>query len=409
MNKILLTVFIVLNTLILSAQKRTKIDNTTTTTTIIPRPAPKLEIYPEAVKKDRYRIAVLSPMFLDSVDWEKNLTRLPKHMMPGIDFYQGVRIAADSLEKQGYKIDLYIFDSKSNYLNVENLIASDKLDSMDIIIGNASVGDLKLLANFAKQKKINFISAVSPADAGQTLNPYFTIIQPRLISHIESIHKHINKRYAENNVVYVLGASNAEINGFTYFKNDANNSLPPRFTELALKSDELDVTTLIKKIDTSYNTVVVLGTLDPEITYKNLQVLHTVAKRFKLKVYCMPTTEAIKNLNKTDEFPFMPIYYTTSYMIDQITPASQYITRKYKQKMGSAPSDIVYKGYESMYFFSSLLKKYGVPFNKYLGDNSYTFITPYKIVPVKENGNLMFYENKFLYLIKYEDGIMTYE
>ena len=123
----------------------------------------------------------------------------------------------------------------------------------------------------------------------------------------------------------------------------------------------------------------------------------------------MPTTEALKSLNKADEFPSMPIYYTTSYMIDQVTPASQYVNKKYKSLMGSTPSDVVYKGFESMYFFSSLLRKNGTPFNKFLSDNSSTFITPYKILAVKDEGKLMFYENKFLYLLKHEDGVMTYE
>jgi hypothetical protein len=56
-----------------------------------------------------------------------------------------------------------------------------------------------------------------------------------------------------------------------------------------------------------------------------------------------------------------------------------------------------------------MMKKYGVPFNDNLGDNSNSFITPYKIMPVKENGIHQFNENKFLYLMRYENGIMTYE
>lgn len=366
-------------------------------------------IYPRPVKKDRYKIAVLTPMYLDSIDLDKNMAHLPKFMMPGIDFYQGVRIAADTLKKMGFKLDIFVYDSKSFYLDVKNLIESDKLDSIDLIIGNASVSDLKLLGDFAKKRQINFVSAVSPSDAGQTLNPYFTILQPRLASHIEMMHKHINRKYPEDNVVFVSRKSQAEQNGLNYFKNDLLNSLPGRFKEIELKGDEIQMNEIIKKIDTSYNTTIFLGILDPLITYKNLKILSEYAKRYRLKVYCMPTTEAVKSLNKTDEFPNMPVYYTTSYIIDKITPASQYISKEYKSHMGTAPSDVVYKGFESLFFFSNLLKKFGVPFNSKIGDNSYTFITPYKIVPVKENGSLMFYENKFLYLLRYEDGIMIYE
>lgn len=366
--------------------------------------------YPPGQKKEKYNIAVLSPMFLDSVDLEKNLTRIPKFMMPGIDFYQGVRIAADTLKNAGFKLNLFIYDSKSNYLNIQSLIESDKLDSMDCIIGNAGVSDLKLIADFAKRKKINFISAVSPSDADQEFNPYFTILQPRLVSHIEKLHKHINVHYPEDNVVFIHRDKATEKNALNYFKQDVLNPLPGKFAEMEIKEGgTLDIRSLIKKIDTTYGTTIVLGLLDPDMTYQYLKILSPHAKRFGLKVYCMPTSEAIKAFSKTDEFPGMPIFYTTSYIVDKITPASMYINRQYKKLMGSAPADIVYKGFESLYFFAHLMKKYGVPFNEKIGDNSYTFLTPYKIVTVKEKGVARFYENKFLYIIRYEDGIMNYE
>lgn len=370
---------------------------------------PKEFVYPKSIRKERYKIAVLTPMYLDSIDLEKNLTHIPKYAMPGIDFYKGVQIAADTLNRLGFMIDLYAFDSKSSTRNVQSLIDSNQLDSMDLVIGNASVSDLKLLADFAKKKQINFVSAVSPADAGQDNNPYFTLLQPRLISHIEKMHKHIISRYPEDQVIFVNRAITAEKNALSYFKNDALNPLPARFSMLELKGDELDIKQLLKGLDSTIHTTIVLGILDPSITYKNLKLLAPIAKQYGIKVYCMPTSEAVKALGKTDEFPSMPIYYTSSYMIDKITPASIYINREYKIHMGGFVSDIVYKGFESIYFFANLMKKYGVPFNEHISDNASSFITPYKIVPVKEKGVLKFYENKYLYLLRYENGILTYE
>jgi hypothetical protein len=366
-------------------------------------------IFGKRVKKERYKIAVLTPLYLDSIDLEKNLANIPKFMMPGLDFYQGIQIAADTLRKQGFKLDIYVHDSKSAYLNVQNIIETDRLDSMDLIIGNASVSDLKLLGEFAKSKKINFISAVSPSDAEQESNPYFTILQPRLASHIERMHKHINVRHPEDNVFYLYGNSQSEKNGLNYFQNDFINPIPGRFKAIEIKDENAILYQLKKNIDTNYHTTIFLGVLDPSTTYKYLKILAPMAEKYNLTVYCMPTTEAIKSLSKTNEFPNLPVYYTTAYIIDKITPASMYIAKKYKARMGGLTSDVVYKGFESLFYFANMMKKYGVPFNDNLGDNSNSFITPYKIMPVKENGIHQFNENKFLYLMRYENGIMTYE
>lgn len=365
--------------------------------------------YPRPLFRERYRIAVLTPMYLDSVDLEKDLTHIPKFALPGLDFYKGVEIAADTLNKLGQDIDIHVFDSKAAYQNVEYLLRYGKLDSMDLVIANASVGDLKLLADWGKKNKINVVSAVSPSDAGQDANPYFTILQPRLVSHIEKIHKYVNAHHIEDNVFFINRKISAEQNALGYFKKDILNVLPGRFAEIELKSDTLDVKQFIKQIDTNYHVTIVLGILDANATYKVLKQLAPIAAEYHISVFCMPTTESVKALGKTDEFPDMPVFYTSAYYIDKITPASQYITREYRNRMGGHISDIVYKGFESVYFFSNLMKKFGVPFNEHLSDNAYTFITPYKIVPVKEKGLIKFFENKYMYLIRYENGIMTYE
>lgn len=366
--------------------------------------------FSESQKKEKYKIAVLTPLYLDSVDLAKNLNHIPKFMMPGIDFYQGIRIAADTLNKEGAKLDLYIYDSKSNYFNVEKILKSDRLDSMDLIIGNASVSDIALLADFAKKNQINFVSAISPSDANQTKNPYFTILQPRLLTHIERIHSYISRRAISDNVVFITDGTNSSNNALQYFKNSEINAMPKKFIEFKISNDDFNISTLNSKIDSNYNTTIILGLLDAGLTYKILKKLNEFTKKYDgVKIFCMPTAEAITSLGKADEFPNSKIFYTTSYVIDKVTPASMYIGREYKKYMGSAPSDVVYKGFESLWFFVKLMEKYGVPFNNYINDNSYSFITPYKIMPVKNKSGFYFFENKFLYLVKYENGIVTYE
>lgn len=366
--------------------------------------------YPKAEKKDRYRVAVLTPMYLDSVVWDKNLAQLPKFMMPGLDFYQGITIAADTLRQQGIQMDIHVFDSRSSSMNVAALIASDTLNEMDLILGNASASDLKLLADFAKKNLINFVSAVSPSDAGQQFNPYFTVLQPRLATHIEKMHRHINSRFPEDNVVYIHRKVSTEVNALGYFKNDVLNKLPARFQSMELKNDStIDIKALQALLDTNYHTSIVLGILDAAVTYKLLKQLAPLSERFGLKVFCMPTTEAVKALGKPDEFNNLLVYYTSSYLIDRNTPASLYVAKAYRERMGGNASDIVFKGFESLYFFGRLLERHGVPFNEHLSDNAYAFITPYKIMPVREKGAIRFYENKFLYLIKHQQGVMTYE
>ena len=367
--------------------------------------------YQKAIKKEKYNVAVITPLYLDSVDLASNLTHLPRPMQQGIDFLKGIEIAADTLNRLGVKLDIHVYDSKSDSLSVAQLLRSKLLDSTDLIIGNLSGNDLTLVAEFAKLRHVEFVSAGSPADAGQEANPYFTIIQPRLISHIEKIHRSIHYRYPDDNVIFIYRDVPAEKNALSYFRNDILNPLPAKFKMLSLSDDSIDMSRLWvgTEIDTNKKTTIVLGILDPTLSYKLLKQLLPYAKQRGMKVYAMPTAESLKTLGKTDEFPVMPIYYTAPHFIDKITPASLYISKEYRRLMGGYVTDIVYRGFESLYFFTGLMQKYGTPFYEHIGDNANTFITPYKIVPVKEKGTIKYYENKYLYILRYENGILTYE
>src|SRR5688572_3355660 len=63
------------------------------------------------------KIAVLAPLYLDSAfDAGGNYRygkALPKFIAPGLEFYQGVQMAIDSLQSQGVKLDINIFDTRS--------------------------------------------------------------------------------------------------------------------------------------------------------------------------------------------------------------------------------------------------------------------------------------------------------
>ncbi|HJW17354.1 MAG TPA: hypothetical protein VJ499_09540, partial [Flavisolibacter sp.] len=63
----------------------------------------------------RHKIAIFTPLYLDSVfssagiRLEKNY--IPRYTVPGLEYYQGIQYALDSLNKRGAPIEVYILDS----------------------------------------------------------------------------------------------------------------------------------------------------------------------------------------------------------------------------------------------------------------------------------------------------------
>src|SRR4030095_4175557 len=88
----------------------------------------------------KQRIAVFIPLYLDSgfdatnsYRYEKNF---PKFINPGLEFYEGVQLALDSLNKENTQLEVFVFDTRS----AKNLLMEqlNQLDTVDLIIGHAN-------------------------------------------------------------------------------------------------------------------------------------------------------------------------------------------------------------------------------------------------------------------------------
>src|SRR5688500_10635731 len=75
----------------------------------------------------RQKIAVFTPLYIDSAfngsEYRYDKT-FPKFLNPGIEFYQGVQWAIDSLQKKGAPLEVYIYDSRSQKLPLSQRLNS---------------------------------------------------------------------------------------------------------------------------------------------------------------------------------------------------------------------------------------------------------------------------------------------
>src|SRR2546421_5689197 len=99
----------------------------------------------------RYQVAVFTPLYLDSLFDASQTYKLdkflPKYVSPGLEFYEGVQLALDSLQKEKAALDVFVYDLKAQPLSV--LVNSDDFNKIDLIIGNVNNMEMMVLANTA--------------------------------------------------------------------------------------------------------------------------------------------------------------------------------------------------------------------------------------------------------------------
>jgi hypothetical protein len=362
------------------------------------------------VKKETYNIALFAPIYLDSVFSNSSDLpgrTLPKYVLSGLDFYEGAQLALDSLQQQGVKLNVFVYDSKARANNPNSLLAARKLDSTDLIIAAVSNPEIRELADIARSKQINLVSATYPNDAGITENPYFLITNSMLRTHESVLQHYLQENFANKNILLFHRNTPLDKHIVADVKADyekENSSKKSHIREVVWNDSTSDAT-LSQYLLTDRPNLCIITSLD-ELSAKTIvRKLSVQTANYPIQVYGMPTWDVMKF--KEAEFKGMQIYYTSPYFNDQTDAYSHYINDYFKRVYKMHPSDMAFKGFELTWYFVKQLMTNGVYFNGEVNDASKKVFNAFNYQPVYlRDGEKMpdYFENKNVYIIQKGDS-----
>lgn len=380
-----------------------------------PKKSSVLPEFPETVKKERYRIDVLIPVYLQSLVTADNKAvhkRPPARLAGEINFYEGIKMAADTLGKTGVNLDIYIHDISDPRHSVDALTRNPAFGETDLVIGFLTSTHLEKIISFTKSRKINFISALSPADLSTRDDPNFILIQPTLATHIEKLVATAAARferqpkfifYKEDKGVQreALEALTGSLqrNGFSKATYDML-----RFSETLPSKDSL-----MQRFDPDEINVVFLNVLSQAEALPVLEALSALAPQYRFAVFGMPSWKGMEQLTDPAALPGLSIYITNPFYYELSNARGRSFCKWYEEKHGlSDPSEMVFRGYETLIWMANLLERYGTVFNSNISNSHQAPFTPYKVLPKwDEAQDFLYFENQHLYIYQYRDGVLS--
>lgn len=381
-----------------------------------PKPAPveaqvvqerKEPVYPDSYLKPRYRIDILLPLSLDKYDAagpKSSPKRTPEAMLPYIQFYEGVAMASEVLRGQDHHLDIYVHDMSEANGDLEAYLLNKGAKNSDLIIGAAQSPEIPSIARFANKHKTNFLSVLSPSDAGIIGNPYFILVQPTLSTHIEALLAFAQKKFRnkQKHIIYNSSVS-GEKDAYEKLKRALKKEKDVKIVESMIF--DADQRTLCEHFSPTDINVLFIGVLDLAEAEKILNTLAAMPKNYRFEIFGMPSWKSLKGFTQSSPYMGLSVYYTSPFFYDPTTGTGQYLNIQCKEKYGSAPSEMTYRGYETLYWMATLLKKYGHVFNTNLKDISAAPFTCYEILPVwNEDNDFLYLENQKLYLFHFQNG-----
>ncbi len=361
----------------------------------------------------KHKIAIFAPLYLDSAFDEVNEYKYAKNVFPkfinsGLEFYEGAKLALDSLDKEGVQLEIFIYDTRSATQTLEQQLANPELADVSLIIAHCSNNEVRLLSETALRKKIPVINTTVPNDAGTTANPYFILLNPTLKTQCEGIYKYVQKYYATNPVIVFRRKGGMDDQIKTIFdefsKTTMSVPLKIKYVEL---NENFTASQLIQHLDSNRTSLCIAGSLDINFGKKLTLEFASIVKQYPVRVMGMPTWDGIKDFSKP-EYKGIEIIYSTPFHNAKTDKISQGINNHFTNTMFARPSDMVFRGYEVTWKYAKLLLKYGKDLSSNLGNKQEKVFTDFDIQPVlnKKTLSLDYFENKKLYFIKWQDGII---
>lgn len=366
-----------------------------------------------------FKVALMIPMFLeeaDSLNKEEFLFSHQPFFKPFrfIQFYEGARIALDSLTKQGMKVEMYVYDVDRNLTKTTKALRQSELRTMDLIIGPFYSNSFNQVALFAGNFNIPIVNPLSYREA--IINNYKTVIKvkPDIRSQTEMVKTYITNFANDSKVFLISQTSYKDADKVIELNNGIMSVLEPRFkfsnenllklaysitphdklydgtntpppfilenTEIypaileSIPSDSTVINNYLIRINYAIdslhpflenasplrnNLVVLYGTKKSfilDVIYR----LNECRDTFEIQLLGVPTWERINNLSNVKMNNLNLSYFSSKYINYQSESTQDFVVT-FRNNFSTEPNDYAFSGFDITYYFLSSLY--------YLGDN----------------------------------------
>ncbi|MBW4890609.1 ABC transporter substrate-binding protein [Mucilaginibacter sp. HMF5004] len=348
------------------------------TQTVKPLPKPVVEtkpvkpVTPPVIAAPVVRnIALLLPFDLDKLDFSPsaNSQNLNQAALAA-DYYQGFKLALDSLTAKGYNYKLQVFDSRGEASEGHSLALNPKVRSSDLIVGPVFPEILKSFTATMGAYPKPIVSPLSPASPADYKDPNLITAMPPLAYHAVYIAKYITERIRPVKV-FVLKSGYSEENKFILpFTRSMDTLSKKGITVISIVVSRGNLDMLIPQLSRSSENVFIVPATDEPFLLVTLRSLEKLAQSYPVTLFGHPNWIKASFL-QTELLQHLKTHITTSDRVDYKSAAITAFIRSYKKVYHIEPTEYAIKGFDEGYYFGNLISTNPNAFKR-LDQNNYT-------------------------------------
>lgn len=333
------------------------------------------EFIPEAPKsffKDIYSVSVVMPFMVNTLTPSTGT----KRNQNVLDFYEGMKLAVDTLSKQGVKISLRAYDTERNVNKIKSVLNTDELKNADLVIGPFFQDEVKPLQDFSLANGVNVFNPLHYNIELIGSNPYAFLYQPALETMGRKAGEFLSVNARRKTCMVFYGTSRRDSTLAASFSAAARAKGMKIMASHRLSREQSGNVLSILATETEYDEYRypkqfslkkdsvggIFVASDDALIYA--KVISSVERRGDQIPVVGLASWLDQHTIDLEKFQNLPITLIAPGFVDPGKPHTKVFTRKYVKKHGRVPTSYASGGYELMMFLGNQLKKNGVYFQE---------------------------------------------
>jgi LysM repeat protein/ABC-type branched-subunit amino acid transport system substrate-binding protein len=289
-----------------------------------------------------------------------------------LQFYEGVLLAVDSLQRAGMRIILNVFDTQLSADSIRRHIHSPQFLRTDLIIGPVFSHVQSEVAAIAAKNRIPIISPLSSQSRDLDNNPFYYQVNPSREFLISKTADLITEEYFNSNLVVVKTKHSGNASEEKVIDLVREKLIPSGYWNQpsGLQYNLYDFSRegplgLRRVLSHDKENVIFVSSMHEGDISVVLSNINNLAGKYSITLIGFNRYEQFHSIQE-EFYHNLRLQYVTPYWADYSHPETVRFLKKFRQHFHTEPGNFGMQGYDVAFYFLSALKNFGKDFEECL-------------------------------------------
>ena len=297
------------------------------------------------------KISLLMPFCADEV-YKTKVSKNAELSNACLSYYQGLLIAADSLKKAGFKLEINVFDTKKDTVYFKKLLNNENIQNADFIIGPVIKEGQVMMQNFKNKKDAFHLSPLFTFTKTKINDDKSISAYPEMNYYFDYFYTYLKKKEKRGNIVVLVGNEpndKAMANGFKQLLK-TDTSFKVNVIDIAKKDLYYKSFTLLKN-----NHIVLLSNDENQINAA-LKTIADTSLYYNTIAYCFKKESAFNTINLEDWLK-CNLHLIAPYYVNYEALLTKKFVSTYIDEYATEPNEYAFVGYDQFIYSMYLYEK----------------------------------------------------